>query len=63
MILGGTVRLPLTIGYSRAMDLILSGRPIGAKEALNWGLANEVVPQGSGDTFYNLCSLILNIQL
>lgn len=44
---GGTVRLPRLIGQSRAMDMILSGRPVGAEEALLFGLANKVVPAGT----------------
>src|SRR5499425_262612 len=40
---GGTVRLPRLIGLSRALDMILSGRPVGAAEALAFGLANRVV--------------------
>ncbi|KAA5805143.1 crotonase/enoyl-CoA hydratase family protein [Alkalicaulis satelles] len=43
---GGTVRLPRLIGQSRAMDMILTGRAVEAEEALAFGLANRVVPEG-----------------
>ncbi len=43
----GTVRLPRLIGHSHAMDLILTGRPVKAEEALQMGLANRVVEDGT----------------
>ncbi len=44
---GGTVRLPRIIGQGRALDMILTGRPVAAAEALAWGLADRVVPTGT----------------
>jgi enoyl-CoA hydratase len=43
---GGTIRLPRLVGQSRALDMILTGRAVGAQEAFAMGLANRVVPKG-----------------
>jgi enoyl-CoA hydratase len=43
---GLTVRLPLVVGFAKAMELIIRGNPVDAREALRIGLANEVVPEG-----------------
>lgn len=43
---GGTVRLQAIVGLGRALDMILTGRPVSAQEALQMGLANRVVPRG-----------------
>jgi len=43
---GGTVRLQAIVGLGRALDMILTGRPVSAQEALAIGLANRVVEKG-----------------
>ncbi len=43
---GGTVRLPHIVGLGRALDLVLTGRPVGAEEALAMGLVDRVVERG-----------------
>jgi enoyl-CoA hydratase len=47
---GGTVRLPALIGRSRAMDMMLTGRPVRGPEAYDMGLANRLVPTGHART-------------
>ncbi len=43
---GGTQRLPRLIGQGRALQMILSGEPVNAREAFQWGLVNRIVPAG-----------------
>jgi enoyl-CoA hydratase len=51
----GTVRLPRLIGHARAMDMILTGRPVGAEEAFSFGLVNRLSPPGRAlETAMNL---------
>lgn len=53
---GGTVRLAPIIGFGRALDMILTGRPIDAKTAFEWGLVNRLVEPGKS----NILTLIFN---
>lgn len=48
---GGTVRLQAIVGLSRALDMILTGRSLNAKEAFEWGVANRIVACGTGESF------------
>jgi enoyl-CoA hydratase/carnithine racemase len=43
---GMTVRLPIVVGYAKAMELIITGRRVGVEEAERIGLVNEIVPEG-----------------
>lgn len=55
----GTIRLPRLIGQSRAMDLVLTGRPVMAKEAFDIGLANRICKPGAAlDTALSLAQEI-----
>src|SRR5215211_2052157 len=47
---GMTVRLPLVVGWAKAMELVVTGRAVDAQEALRIGLANEVVGEGESLT-------------
>ncbi|CAH3029558.1 unnamed protein product [Porites evermanni] len=56
---GGTARLPYIVGLSRALDLIMTGRPVSAQEAYSMGLVNRVVPNGKAlDEAIKLAKLI-----
>lgn len=58
---GGTVRLPRLVGLSRALDLILTGREIGAREAHEFGLANRVVPDGKGKSRLKVAMMLFHL--
>jgi enoyl-CoA hydratase len=56
---GGNIRLSRLIGHSRALDLILTGRPVGAEEAFQIGLANRLTePGGALDAAVELAQQI-----
>jgi len=46
----GTIRLPRIVGQGRALDMLMTGRPVGGAEALAIGLANRLVPPGTALT-------------
>jgi enoyl-CoA hydratase/carnithine racemase len=56
---GGTVRLPRLIGQSRAMDMVLTGRPVKIDEAYEFGLANRKV--GAGQSLFEALELAREI--
>lgn len=59
---GGTVRLPAMIGLSRALDLVLTGKYVFAKEAFEIGIANRIVAPGTGEwSNSNVVSVIRSI--
>jgi len=61
---GGTVRLPRLIGESRALDLVLTGRPVAADEALHIGLVNRVCAPGETlETALDLASTIVGFPM
>jgi enoyl-CoA hydratase len=43
---GGTQRLPHVVGLGRALELILTGRPLDAETAKEWGLVNRLADEG-----------------
>jgi enoyl-CoA hydratase len=45
---GSTMRLKRQIPYAVAMEMLITGRILGAEEALRWGLVTHVVPEGQG---------------
>lgn len=56
---GGTVRLPRLVGQGRAMDMILTGRPVSGSEALDWGLVDRLSePGGALDAAVSLATEI-----
>ena len=56
---GGTQRLPRIVGLSKALDMILTGRPVDAGEAIDIGLADRLSPAGSAlETALELADII-----
>ena len=61
MVDAGSIRLPSIVGLGRALDIVLTGRPVPAQEAYQMGLANRVVPKGkSYEEAYKIAEGLVN---
>lgn len=54
----GIGRLQAMVGFSRAMDLVMTGKSLRSDEALQWGLVNRVASCGTGSSFFVSICLI-----
>lgn len=55
------MRLQALIGLSRTLDMVLTGRSLTPEEAFQWGLANRLVPCGTGQ--YKRATDLINLQI
>lgn len=60
---GATVRLQALVGLSRALDMVLTGRAVGAEEAFEWGLVNRIVACGTGGYKNNMKNILRSLFL
>lgn len=60
---GGTVRLVSMVGLSKALEIILTGKPVAAEELQKLGVANIVVKCGTGKHFLSLKSVRIAIMI